>query len=248
MVSIVICTLNEESYLPKLLDSIRIQKGYKYEIVISDAGSDDKTAEVAERYKTEFGLPINFIALENLRNISLQRNIGADNAQYEHLLFLDADVVLPNENFLKTAMDEILKKGIKVGGSKIYAAEKKRYYRFLYWAYSNIYLTVLRWFKPAVHGCCIFSTKEIHYKIGGFNNGIIFEDYKYGVDAAPYYRSKLIKSTYVKTSARRFYNATFRSVTELFFAGIYSLFRAGIKGKYMKGYFKLTGKHSKPQY
>jgi len=247
MVSIVICTLNEENYLPKLLDSIRIQQGYKYEIVISDAGSEDKTAEVAERYKTEFGMPIKFI-VNNIRNISLQRNIGADNTQYENLLFLDADVVLPNEKFLKTAMDEITRKGIKVGGSKIYAAEKKLFYRLLYWNYSNIYLTILRWFKPAVHGCCIFSTKEIHYKIGGFNNGIIFEDYKYGVDAAPYYRSKLIKSTYVKTSARRFYNATFRSVTELFFAGIYSLFRAGIKGKYMKGYFKLTGKHSKPQY
>jgi|GEM_PF-2248224 len=247
MVSIVICTLNEENYLPKLLESIRIQKGVVYEIVISDAGSDDKTAEVAARFKNEYGMPINFIALDNLRNISLQRNIGADNAIYENLLFLDADVVLP-ANFLKTAMDEIVRRGIKVGGSKIYAAEKNLYYRFLYWAYSNIYLTVLRWFKPAVHGCCIFSTKEIHNKIGGFNNGIIFEDYKYGVDAAPYYRSKLIRSTYVKTSARRFYNATPRSVTELFLAGIYSLFRAGIKGKYMKGYFKLTGKHSKPRY
>ncbi|MFM7021542.1 MAG: glycosyltransferase [Flavobacteriales bacterium] len=248
MISIVICTLNEEYYLPKLLDSIRIQKDYQYEVVISDTGSEDSTAEVAHRYKSEFGMPINFIACNNLRNISLQRNIGANHAIYEHLLFLDADVVLPDENFLKTAMKEVISEGIKVGGCKIYATESNLYYRFLYWMYSNIYLTTLRWFKPAVHGCCIFSTKEIYYKIGGFNNNIIFEDYRYDEDAAIYYRSKLLKSTFVKTSARRFYKATFRSTVELLLAGIYSFFRTGIKGEYMKGYFRLTGKHSKPQY
>ena len=246
MVSIVICTLNEERYLPKLLDSIRLQKGIIYEIVISDAGSEDKTAEVAQQYLS-LGMPIKFIALDNLKNISVQRNIGADAAQYEQLLFLDADVVLP-ENFLQKAMNEIQKKNIKVAGSRIYAAEKNIYYRMLYWNYSIFYLPLLRIFKPAVHGCCIFSTKEIHHKIGGFHDGVIFEDYKYGVDAAPFYRSKLLKSTAVKTSARRFYNATFRSMVELFLAGIYSLFKAGIKGKYMKGYFKLSGKHSAPKY
>ncbi len=246
MISIVICTLNEEHYLPKLLESIKLQDGVKYEIIIADAGSDDKTGEVALKYK-EQGMPINLLVLKNLRNISAQRNKGAEAAIYDQLLFLDADVVLP-KNFLKIALEEIQKKGIKVGGTKIYAAEDNFYYKSLYWNYSNIYLPVLRLFKPAVHGCCIFSTKGIHQKIGGFHEGVIFEDYRYGVDAAKYYRSKLLRKTAVKTSARRFYNATFRSMIELFLAGIYSIFRAGIEGKYMKGYFKLSGKHSAPKY
>ena len=49
MLSIVICTLNEEQYLPKLLDSIASQQGVNYEIVIADSGSDDDTAGVAEK-------------------------------------------------------------------------------------------------------------------------------------------------------------------------------------------------------
>lgn len=247
MLSIVICTLNEEQYLPKLLDSIASQQGVTYEIVIADSGSDDDTAGVAEKYRTTKNLPITFVS-NKIRNISAQRNIGARTAKFEHLLFLDADVVLP-DNFLKEAFnDRILKDKIKLAGTKIYATEKNLKYRFMYWNYSNLYLPLLRLFKPAMHGCSIFSCKEIHEKVGGFNEGMIFEDYKYGVDALPFYKAKLLKGVYVKTSARRFYNATFRSSMELFLAGVYSLFRAGIEGKYMKEYFKTAGNHSAPKY
>lgn len=247
MLSIVICTLNEEQYLPKLLDSIALQQGVTYEIVIADSGSDDDTSGVAEKYRTTRNLPITFVS-NKIRNISSQRNIGARTAKFEHLLFLDADVVLP-DNFLKEAfLDCILKNNIKLAGTKIYATEKNLKYRFMYWNYSNLYLPLLRLFKPAMHGCSIFSCKEIHEKVGGFNENMIFEDYKYGVDALPFYKAKLLKGVYVKTSARRFYNATFRSSMELFLAGIYSLFRAGIKGKYMKEYFKTAGNHSAPKY
>jgi glycosyltransferase involved in cell wall biosynthesis len=245
--SIVICTLNEEKYLPKLLDSIALQQGVTFEVVIADSGSDDDTAGVANRYNVEKNLPVTFIS-NPIRNISAQRNIGARNAKYEHLLFLDADVVLP-DNFLKEAfLDRIIKENILLAGTKIYATEKKWNYRFMYWCYSNLYLPMLRWFKPAMHGCSIFSCKAIHTKVGGFNEGMIFEDYRYGVDALPYYKARLLKGVYVKTSARRFYNATFRSSMELFLAGIYSLFRAGIKGTYMKEYFKTAGNHSAPKY
>jgi glycosyltransferase involved in cell wall biosynthesis len=185
--------------------------------------------------------------LKDIRNISTQRNIGADNAHFEHLLFLDADVVLP-DNFLKGALDEIIEGNIKVAGTRIYAAEKAISYRFSYWTYSHLYLPLLRVFKPAIHGCSIFSTKEIHYKIGGFNQGIIFEDYRYGVDAAKYYKSKLLKKAFVRTSARRFYNSSFRGTMELVIAGFYSIFKAGITGKYMREYNRNTGKHSSPQY
>ena len=197
MLSIVVCTLNEEKYLPMLLDSILIQEGVLYEIVIADSGSDDDTSGVAQKYKTEKNLPITFVC-NKIRNISAQRNIGAKTAKYEHLLFLDADVVLP-ENFLKEAFnDRILKFNIKLAGTKIYATEKNVKYRFMYWNYSNLYLPLLRVFKPAMHGCSIFSCKEIHKNVGGFNEGMIFEDYRYGVDALPFYKAKLLDKYYIK--------------------------------------------------
>ncbi len=48
--SIIIPTYNEEEYLPKLLYSIKEQNFKDYEIIVADAGSIDKTKEIAESY------------------------------------------------------------------------------------------------------------------------------------------------------------------------------------------------------
>ena len=46
--SIIIPTYNEEEYLPKLLYSIKEQEFKDYEIIVADAGSVDRTREIAE--------------------------------------------------------------------------------------------------------------------------------------------------------------------------------------------------------
>ena len=46
MISIVIPTLNEEKYLPKLLVSIKKQHYKDYEIIVADAGSKDNTRKI----------------------------------------------------------------------------------------------------------------------------------------------------------------------------------------------------------
>ena len=51
MLSIIIPTLNEEDYLPKLLDSITNQTFKDYEIIIADAGSKDETINIAQSYR-----------------------------------------------------------------------------------------------------------------------------------------------------------------------------------------------------
>ena len=60
MLSIIIPTLNEEKYLPKLLDSI-VKQSYKdYEIIIADNNSKDKTRSIARSYGcrlTKGGMP-----------------------------------------------------------------------------------------------------------------------------------------------------------------------------------------------
>ena len=89
--SIVIPTKNEENYLPRLLESIRSQVFSDYEVIVADAASTDRTREVAVKFGAkvvEGGLP------------GPGRNRGAEAAQGDRLLFLDADVVLPSEDFL----------------------------------------------------------------------------------------------------------------------------------------------------
>jgi glycosyltransferase involved in cell wall biosynthesis len=89
----IIPTLNEAEYLPQLLDSIAEQTyGGKLQVIVVDGRSRDKTAEVARSYSGQ--LP-DLVVLETNRGVGHQRNIGAEQAKYAYLLFIDADVVLP---------------------------------------------------------------------------------------------------------------------------------------------------------
>ena len=80
--SIIICTLNEELYLPKLLESIRQQEGVIYEILVIDAGSTDATKLTVECFAEDSKMPVQFVAA--MRGIAKQRNFGATLAKYEN--------------------------------------------------------------------------------------------------------------------------------------------------------------------
>lgn len=248
MISVIICTLNEEQYLPKLLESLNRQKGvFDCEVLVIDAGSSDDTEGVAQRFQAAAHYPLRFIAF-NQRGIARQRNEGAKVAKYDQLLFLDADVVL-NEAFLAVALRQIEAKKLPIAGTKLYAAEPSKVFRAIYSFYSNIYLPITRWFNPVIHGCSIFVTKQMHNQIGGFKEGILFEDFRYGVDAAKIFRPPLLRGeAYVRTSARRFYNFSPKAVGELVKGSLQSFFKAGIDPSTMSSYEQTTGNHAPPRY
>lgn len=265
MISIIICTLNEEQYLPKLLESLNRQKGnFDYEVLVVDAGSSDDTEGVVRRFKDsyfgfrqdvsdlinpnpEIRYSLRFVPF-NQRGVARQRNEGAKLAKYEQLLFLDADVVL-NEVFLAVALRQIESKKLPIAGTKLYAAEPSKVFRAIYSFYSNIYLPITRWFNPVIHGCSIFVTKQMHDQIGGFKEGILFEDFRYGADAAKIFRPPLLRGeAYVRTSARRFYNFSPKAVGELVKGSLKSFFKAGIDPATMSSYEQTTGNHAPPRY
>lgn len=88
MFSIIIPTLNEEKYLPILLEDLANQTYKNFEIIIVDAQSTDKTVRVAESFEKK--LPLN-ILISKVKNPGLQRNLGAKMSKNEWLLFVDAD-------------------------------------------------------------------------------------------------------------------------------------------------------------
>lgn len=90
--SVIIPTLNEEKYLPKLLESLTQQTQKDFEVIIVDGASKDKTIAAAGAYKRK--LP-NFTAVVTKNaGVSMQRNVGAGEASGEWLVFVDADSVL----------------------------------------------------------------------------------------------------------------------------------------------------------
>ncbi len=87
--SIIIPTLNEEKFLPHLLESLAKQKSGDFEIVIVDAKSEDQTVKKAQIFKTRFKKLTILTSKE--KNVSVQRNLGAVKAKGKFLVFLDAD-------------------------------------------------------------------------------------------------------------------------------------------------------------
>lgn len=90
--SVIIPALNEEKYLPHLLDSLAVQTEKNFEVIVVDGSSKDKTVEVAEQYVKKIH-PYK-IVISKKASLPLQRNIGVQHASGEWLLFLDADDIL----------------------------------------------------------------------------------------------------------------------------------------------------------
>jgi len=90
--TIIIPTLNEEKYLPHLLDSLTSQTIDDFEIIVADGSSRDKTVERAQEYSQK--LPNLRIVKSTHASLPLQRNLGAANALGEWYVFIDADTIL----------------------------------------------------------------------------------------------------------------------------------------------------------
>jgi glycosyltransferase involved in cell wall biosynthesis len=92
-VAVIIPCLNEEKFLPNLLDCLLEQSQVPVEVIVADSGSDDKTIEVAKSYAHKLSVQIT----KATRTPGAARNAGAKMAGSEYLLFIDADITLPTD-------------------------------------------------------------------------------------------------------------------------------------------------------
>ena len=100
MISFIIPTLNEEKTIEDTLKSIDVFSGEK-EIIISDGKSRDNTIEIAKKYTSKITIHQD----SKRQNIAQGRNAGAELAVGEYVVFMDADVIIPDINsFMKKAL------------------------------------------------------------------------------------------------------------------------------------------------
>lgn len=195
MLSIIIPTLNEEKYLPLLLASVKKQdfEG-EYEIIVSDAGSTDKTVEIAEYFDcrlTEGGLP------------ARGRNRGARIAMGDDILFLDADLILP-KNFLKQSLEEFKSRQLDIASFGLKPITNKKIVRMGFDLFYNRPIVLSQRFLA--HGAmAILVKKDIFERVGGFDEGIsLAEDHYFTRQAFKVGKFGVIKSTKVHIATRRF--------------------------------------------
>ena len=203
-VSIIVPTLNEKSYLPLLLDSL-LRNDYPFEVIIVDGSSDDETSAIAERYRERFfGLQSLQILVSERRNIAIQRNLGAEAARNDVLVFVDADVVMPS-GALRQMVEEFIAREYVAANPQFSAtaAEDALRYKWL-WAFIHFGQKVmLRFGRPYFAGICLLTRRGSFIAAGKFDESLLLgEDTDYSFRVRPYGKCGLLP-TRVPTSMRR---------------------------------------------
>lgn len=199
--SVIIPTLNEEKYLPKLLSDLTKQGSNIFEVIVVDGNSDDETKKNSKVFSKKLKLSF----YDNLkRNVAYQRNLGASKASGEYLVFLDADTRI-KANFIKKLKFEIeKKKGLLFLPALV--PEKNNYQDKLMFNITNSLVDLSQKIgKPFSSGGSMIVQKDFFKIIGGFNEKLfISEDheliqraFKYGVNA------KLLMNVKIKFCIRR---------------------------------------------
>lgn len=194
MVSIVIPTYNEENFLSKLLRSIKRQTYRNKEVIVADANSKDKTREIAEFYGAR---------VVRGGSVAIGRNNGAEHAKGDIILFLDADVVLPDASFLRQTVMEFERRHLGIATCLPLPISTKKIDHAFH-DFVNVYIKLLGAMMPHAPGFCIMVRREIHEKIGGFDKRIkLAEDHDYAEQAVKFGKFGVLRSRKIPVSIRR---------------------------------------------
>jgi len=161
--SIIIPSLDEEKYLPDLLEDLSNQDFKDFEVILVDGNSNDNTVKKAKEFSQKLNL---LILVSKKRDVGYQRNFGAKDAKSTWLIFMDADNRLPT-----TFLSE-LKKQLK---------KYKSVDAFSCWMKVDEYPTV---YKPTIR-FLNFSFSLLNSEAMGAMIGIkkeVFSKFKFAVD------------------------------------------------------------------
>lgn len=169
--SVVIPTLNEEKYIGYLLDSLVKQTFKDFEVVIVDAHSDDKTKEKAMEYENRLNIQV---VDSSKRNVSFQRNLGADAASYENLIFFDADITV-EKGFLEKIKKYLQSSKADVLTSWFEPMSTKKRDKIIFRIF-NVYLEALKHISPGGAGAFIYVRKGSFKNVGGFSEDVVLAE------------------------------------------------------------------------
>ncbi|MBL0265932.1 MAG: glycosyltransferase [Leptospiraceae bacterium] len=192
-ISVVIPALNEEKFLPVLLESLKNQTFKDYEVIVADAGSKDKTLEIAHSYGARVvpgGMP------------GPGRNRGAEVATGEFLFFFDSDVLLPND-FLEKAMTEMDDRFIDLATCEFLPLSELTIDKAVF-QLSNLIVKMNQNLNPRAAGFCIFINRRLFKRVGGFDESVVIaEDHDLVERASKFRPLRFLKTTSLSVSVRR---------------------------------------------
>lgn len=194
--SVIIPTLNEEPRIGRLLLSLERQSFTKFEILIVDGGSSDRTVEVAKKFSAKV------IVKKGCKEFP-SRNLAAKLSQGDVLLFLSADVVLP-DNSLEYVAEELQKDDRIVGicghGMPFEAPLWMKIEYLFHWKLLRLWMALTKDYHASTNFMAV--RRGNFFDVGGFTNEI-FADTIFFNKLGRKYKVKILPKSPVFVSGRR---------------------------------------------
>lgn len=198
-VSVIIPAYNEATYIDRLLEALSKQLEIDFEVIVSDAQSNDGIKDVVSTFKAK--LNISFIEAPP-KGPAFGRNQGARHARGQWLLFFDADVDLDDSLFIRKLIDGAADKGWSTSSGQLKVSGRSLLGKL---GHSQAYLNLMSHTKhPIMQGYCILTKREVFEKLKGFNENIQYgEDNDYATRSA-IYGFGFVKDVYYLVDPRRY--------------------------------------------
>lgn len=227
--SIIIPTLNEEHFVPNLLQDLEKQKEKNFEVIVVDSSSHDKTRETVLRFTK---LQLRFFENER-KNVSIQRNFGVRHSRGSYLIFLDADTRV-NPTFTRKLEKTIVKRKGLFFIPKIQSDDPE--------TESKIVIDIINFFfelsqnfnRPFALGAGMIFERNYFITLGGFDEKLSMgEDYDLAIRSFSWgVRAKFLKDIFITYSLRRIRReGKLKSYYKFFLSNVQYL----IRGKIEKG-------------
>ncbi len=229
--SIIIPTLNEEDFLPLLLENLALQTNRSFEVHVADGGSTDETVQRAKSYEDRLSIHTH-VSKEG--NVAHQRNLAAAYAKGQYLVFLDADSRVESD-FVETLEDVVMRRPHGIYITYFHPDSNSWVLRTSYWL-MNHFVALTRFApRPLSSVGSVMIERAVFERIGGYDESIyVGEDHnllrRARQSGATVQAAHTIRVTF---SLRRIrHEGMLRSLYILVFGIGYALFKGDIRRKY----------------
>ncbi len=195
-ISVIVTTYQRSEHLRRSLLSLSVQRGVQgsIELVVTDDGSTDNTADVVERFAHSAPFPVQFVAQEHDGfRAARVRNNGVRASSGRYLVFVDADCVVPpyhlrqherarrpgwawsgdsyrlDEATSRCVDDEAITSGTF---ERLIPANQRRRLRRRWWR-DRFYMAIHHPFTPRMIGCNVGLWRDDLERVNGFDEAYV---------------------------------------------------------------------------
>lgn len=171
--SVVIPTLNEEKFLPNLLESLAKQTVRDFEVIVVDGMSKDKTVNVARSFAKK--LPKLQVVVSPKASLPFQRNLGAKKTSGEWLIFIDADSVL-YPHFFERVIQYIEEEHPSFFSTWVSPDSKNPGDANIALFNNMVQETLIIWRRPFAPGPLTAVLRSVFDRVGGYNEAHAYNE------------------------------------------------------------------------